>query len=193
MKKNKNIIQMNEKWWKYKSECKSKCIDKENIKAIIQACRHSLDIYDLPNCHMADCCFVENLCPMVFKVFLTVGAKPQHIFIASNTSDSQGCCVFQCKSSCLLQNANVTIHDSDLNQNNSLLIHQLCRQCRQVIPLGLSQWSCYHLTPMHSSLGSTIVHLGAWTIAKNIFPMSNQQKVAHLPREWLSTRILWMI
>ena len=44
----------------------------------------------------------------------------------------------------------------------------MIKHCRQIIPQGLSWWSCHHLIPMHSSLGSMIVHLGAWTIAKNI-------------------------
>ena len=41
---------------------------------------------------------------------------------------------------------------------------------------GFCQWSCEHLMPIHSSLGSTILHPGAWTIAKNIFQISNKQK-----------------
>ena len=69
-----------------------------------------------------------------------------------------------------------------------------------MIHQGLSQWSCHHLTPMHSSLGSTIVHAGAWTIERNFFLISNKQKVVHLPREYWklqhmapSTQILQMI
>ena len=71
--------------------------------------------------------------------------------------------------------AKVSNKDNDLRQNNALLIH-LCRHCRQTIPQELSQWSCHHLTPMHSPLVSIFMHPGVWMIARNIFQIQTNKK-----------------
>ena len=127
--------------------------ERKNITANNQACRHSLDIYVFVKVskYMTYLIIIWLLFCGIFlshghqRLFHIVGAKLQYIFIAFTASNTQGCHIFQWKSSFLLQNENVTID----NSNHAIIWFQ-----------------CIH-------------HINDHAYICNIFPISNQQKVAY--------------